>query len=203
MCLCVCVSVCLCVCVSVCLCVCVSVCLCVCVSVCHSATSLRNGAKREKKVKHQNEAKREKREKYSRAQNSSVKLTASSVTVELANVNTFKYLGSIIVSHGGEEEELEARMAKALQAHRGMKGICTDKKKKKKLRARSSIPADPIQRYFSAAIFPLAFESPLLVFLVFFLESDQISRFSKTESRFLERKILQHFWSLSPFCPFL
>ena len=56
-----------------------------------------------------------------------IKLTASSVTVELANVNTFKYLGSIIVSHGGDEEELEARMAKALQAHRGMKGIWTDK----------------------------------------------------------------------------
>ena len=57
-----------------------------------------------------------------------IKLTASSGTVEITNVNFFKYLGSIIVSHGGDGEELEARTAKALQAHRGMKGIWTDKK---------------------------------------------------------------------------
>ena len=40
----------------------------------------------------------------------------------------FKYLGAKTTSYSSDEEEVEARILQALQAHRALKGIWADKK---------------------------------------------------------------------------
>ena len=53
-----------------------------------------------------------------------VKLNGELIT----NVEIFKYLGAKTTSYGSDEEEVEARILQALQAHRVLKGIWADKK---------------------------------------------------------------------------
>ena len=45
----------------------------------------------------------------------------------ISNVEIFKYLGAKTTSYGSDEEEVEARILQALQAHRALKGIWKDK----------------------------------------------------------------------------
>ena len=44
----------------------------------------------------------------------------------ITNVEILKYLEAKTTSYGSDEEEVEARILQALQAHRALKGIWTD-----------------------------------------------------------------------------